>query len=136
MIRRPPRSTRTDTLFPYTTLFRSPRRRGARRGRRRRRRDDRDPRPHPHRRGLAHRPLDLAYVQDLDDGDAGLVRCVEVDIRGDGPVVVAGGVGQRLADLPAATAVVDVDVRGPARRAVDSDRVVLREVTLPRGTTP
>src|SRR3546814_7134403 len=29
MIRRPPRSTRTDTLFPYTTLFRS-RGRGAR----------------------------------------------------------------------------------------------------------
>src|SRR3546814_7827926 len=25
MIRRPPRSTRTDTLFPYTTLFRSSR---------------------------------------------------------------------------------------------------------------
>src|SRR3546814_8167680 len=25
MIPRPPRSTRTDTLFPYTTLFRSPR---------------------------------------------------------------------------------------------------------------
>src|SRR3546814_2952118 len=43
MIRRPPRSTRTDTLFPYTTLFRSarhdaapraPRRPGARRHRR------------------------------------------------------------------------------------------------------
>src|SRR3546814_2922109 len=30
MIRRPPRSTRTDTLFPYTTLFRSS---GARRER-------------------------------------------------------------------------------------------------------
>src|SRR3546814_8396136 len=28
MIRRPPRSTRTDTLFPYTTLFRSAGRRG------------------------------------------------------------------------------------------------------------
>src|SRR3546814_3755649 len=28
MIRRPPRSTRTDTLFPYTTLFRSPTRFG------------------------------------------------------------------------------------------------------------
>src|SRR3546814_8966055 len=27
MIRRPPRATRTDTLFPYTTLFRSPGRR-------------------------------------------------------------------------------------------------------------
>src|SRR3546814_2726056 len=26
MIQRPPRATRTDTLFPYTTLFRSPRR--------------------------------------------------------------------------------------------------------------
>src|SRR3546814_3873235 len=37
MIRRPPRSTRTDTLFPYTTLFRSwhrlPDRPGAERGR-------------------------------------------------------------------------------------------------------
>src|SRR3546814_7362376 len=32
MIRRPPRSTRTDTLFPYTTLFRSP---AVRRSRRR-----------------------------------------------------------------------------------------------------
>src|SRR3546814_20425155 len=34
MIRRPPRYTRTDTLFPYTTLFRSDRRRSpsARRG--------------------------------------------------------------------------------------------------------
>src|SRR3546814_7975418 len=30
MIRRPPRSTRTDTLFPYTTLFRSPARGRAR----------------------------------------------------------------------------------------------------------
>src|SRR3546814_5772584 len=29
MIRRPPRSTRTDTLFPYTTLFRSVGLRGA-----------------------------------------------------------------------------------------------------------
>src|SRR3546814_8475597 len=31
MIRRPPRSTRTDTLFPYTTLFRSRRQRPYRR---------------------------------------------------------------------------------------------------------
>src|SRR3546814_1287617 len=31
MIRRPPRSTRTDTLFPYTTLFRSSRSRCTRR---------------------------------------------------------------------------------------------------------
>src|SRR3546814_4971218 len=33
MIRRPPRSTRTDTLFPYTTLFRSGRRAAATVGR-------------------------------------------------------------------------------------------------------
>src|SRR3546814_15782991 len=33
MIRRPPRSTRTDTLLPYTTLFRSPRRLAGRRQR-------------------------------------------------------------------------------------------------------
>src|SRR3546814_11167098 len=32
MIRRPPRSTRTDTLFPYTTLFRSRTDREAARG--------------------------------------------------------------------------------------------------------
>src|SRR3546814_3077794 len=38
MIRRPPRSTRTDTLFPYTTLFRSPRGRGPGRHRADRRR--------------------------------------------------------------------------------------------------
>src|SRR3546814_7347381 len=34
MIRRPPRSTRTDTLFPYTTLFRSPARQNRRSGKR------------------------------------------------------------------------------------------------------
>src|SRR3546814_11094568 len=34
MILRPPRSTRTDTLFPYTTLFRSGRGRRLRAGRR------------------------------------------------------------------------------------------------------
>src|SRR3546814_12202755 len=34
MIRRPPRSTRTDTLFPYTTLFRSSRLRCPRAARR------------------------------------------------------------------------------------------------------
>src|SRR3546814_1043918 len=32
MIRRPPRSTRTDTLFPYTTLFRSGGHQGAQSG--------------------------------------------------------------------------------------------------------
>src|SRR3546814_3386356 len=44
MIRPPPRSTRTDTLFPHTTLFRSPV--GDRRG---------VPARHPHRRDGEHR---------------------------------------------------------------------------------
>src|SRR3546814_3103352 len=59
MIRRPPRSTRTDTLFPYTTLFRSRRspglavpRRGAPRDTgARQRRDRATPRPGPPRGG-------------------------------------------------------------------------------------
>src|SRR3546814_1141576 len=42
MIRRPPRSTRTDTLFPYTTLFRSD--------------GQAQPHLHPHRRQWHDRP--------------------------------------------------------------------------------
>src|SRR3546814_11360046 len=62
MIRRPPRSTRTDTLFPYTTLFRSHRRRALfrpARARDRRRGLVRHRRPRAHRPGGqsdAHRP--------------------------------------------------------------------------------
>src|SRR3546814_3551324 len=51
MIRRPPRSTRTDTLFPYTTLFRSHRDR-RREGRRHL---CRHPRP------ARHRPVDVLH---------------------------------------------------------------------------
>src|SRR3546814_13492072 len=55
MIRRPPRSTRTDTLFPYTTLFRSL------------------PRMHPYapREGVACRlshPADLKLEADVPAG--------------------------------------------------------------------
>src|SRR3546814_5556264 len=65
MIRRPPRATRTDTLFPYTTLFRSYRhlygigRRARGRARRRRaalrRRPIQGPPPLPQRRRAAAR---------------------------------------------------------------------------------
>src|SRR3546814_5412057 len=54
MIRRPPRSTRTDTLFPYTTLFRS-----------RFERDEPDIRDFIELRGKATQPRFLA--DDLDD---------------------------------------------------------------------
>src|SRR3546814_8616345 len=54
MIRRPPRSTRTDTLFPYTTLFRSEPRLEI---------GEADPEPGPlctqHRARVADRPRDL-----------------------------------------------------------------------------
>src|SRR3546814_9218221 len=62
MIRRPPRSTRTDTLFPYTTLFRSAvrilrdRRRQERRLSRRVRPRDRRVRQRDHQVGLERVP--------------------------------------------------------------------------------
>src|SRR3546814_17621941 len=61
MIRRPPRSTRTATLFPYTTLFRSAR---PDRGAARRDPDDRpDHRRHPRRAARLYR---LAYDGAMD----------------------------------------------------------------------
>src|SRR3546814_4919846 len=51
MLRRPPRSTRTDTLFPYTTLFRSRARHPPRQPRRRRLRA-REPAAPWHRREI------------------------------------------------------------------------------------
>src|SRR3546814_14737453 len=92
MIRRPPRSTRTDTLFPYTTLFRSPRRpeRGAERVVFLRRHVDADHAIDPgiargggepvrpaaqHRIGIAHqdeRDMRMARAEITSDGeDAG-----------------------------------------------------------------
>src|SRR3546814_8705214 len=50
MIQRPPRSTRTDTLFPYTTLFRSTDRRTAERSCRPRRHPRHPPGGSAHRR--------------------------------------------------------------------------------------
>src|SRR3546814_3022832 len=60
MIRRPPRSTRTDTLFPYTTLFRSvdlARCRGRPHARRQRGRED-----------LSHLDADLRRAIGARDG--------------------------------------------------------------------
>src|SRR3546814_10072801 len=72
MILRPPRSTRTDTLFPYPTLFRSGLARGADRERddrdqRRRDRDDRppvDPRRAAHRRAIEAGGGDVARSEE------------------------------------------------------------------------
>src|SRR3546814_19993929 len=78
MLRRPPRSTRTDTLFPYTTLFRS------------------RPRPAPRRRSSASTSSPPA---PLDDGGLQRREAVEAD-RGVGGGVGAGALDQQLvADL-------------------------------------
>src|SRR3546814_13655495 len=78
MIRRPPRSTRTDTLFPYTTLFRS----------------DRAPVQEPGlRHGAVPRP---ARARDLGHADhrylfagAGTGRVLlRASVRADGPGAV------------------------------------------------
>src|SRR3546814_8617917 len=59
MIRRPPRSTRTDPLFPYTTLFRSRLRAAL---------------PPPHRRPLRPEPQPPAALLPVPGGDEALAR--------------------------------------------------------------
>src|SRR3546814_1509123 len=64
MIRRPPRSTRTDTLFPYTTLFRSQRDRGQALG----------DRPRQHVEDGGDHRVDLGLVHTLRPGRDGNQR--------------------------------------------------------------
>src|SRR3546814_2648151 len=79
MIRRPPRSTRTDTLLPYTTLFRSqPAGRGQGRGAFRHRQIERGngdtngrPRPRPRRPPRGNRPHALRCRSDGGSARAG-----------------------------------------------------------------
>src|SRR3546814_20672553 len=71
MIRRPPRSTRTDTLFPYTTLFRSTRGRlavGRRHGRMGALQAGPEAGSYPDRRGAGHQPRALDHCVEHDGG--------------------------------------------------------------------
>src|SRR3546814_16854496 len=107
MIRRPPRSTRTDTLFPYTTLFRSlsfcwrdiadgfeqtviveP--------------------GHPFQRGQFHRGLGFPRCPSMDQ--LGLVEAV--DGLGEGIVIAVAAAADRRLDtgLSQALAITDRDV--------------------------
>src|SRR3546814_9043676 len=62
MIRRPPRSTRTDTLFPYTTLFRS--------------------RPHSRPPGSNHRQhAEMTFLPVLPTETGGVLDCAAIDKR-------------------------------------------------------
>src|SRR3546814_18723355 len=92
MIRRPPRTTRTDTLFPYTTLFRSARvsEQGERSGRIARSH-------HVHAHGHQHQPLLGALAEPFDDAltprepAAGLSEGVAIDVHEPQPERRAGG---------------------------------------------
>src|SRR3546814_15831692 len=76
MIRRPPRSTRTDTLFPYTTLFRSDRRALLRQGQ-----NGRDPRRfRPAEPGRVMAEIALGARICTKGADAGL-GYVEIDLH-------------------------------------------------------
>src|SRR3546814_17209456 len=90
MIRRPPRSTRTDTLFPYTTLFRSPRPHCSCRAL--------DEARHTLGRQLGTLPQPVAHLVqplpatlDIDPQPARLMdRLVHLPARGDGVRLLAG----------------------------------------------
>src|SRR3546814_12295503 len=83
MILRPPRATRTDTLFPYTPLFRSPRRRLRRRRRPRR--------PRPRRRPPSGRPPRRPDPRTRRRLDAELVRRGLVASRQQAQAEIAAG---------------------------------------------
>src|SRR3546814_7814833 len=91
MLRRPPRSTRTDTLFPYTTLFRSVR--AQPRGDRRLHRRDRS------REGGA-RMTEAAAAVVREPGGAFTLETIEVEAPRAGEVrVEIAGVGLCHTDL-------------------------------------
>src|SRR3546814_12406788 len=87
MIRRPPRSTRTDTLFPYTTLFRS--------GRTEARDDAFELRFRRHRRRSALGMLAVPYA-----GDDVPIACRAPDHDPQGRSRAGNGRGQRTGAEP------------------------------------
>src|SRR3546814_9971215 len=94
MIRRPPRSTRTDTLFPYTTLFRSFRPDdeqivGGQRIAQRAQRVAVHPRDRP--AAIGHRERGGAVPRLHDAGEIGIHRLVRVG----NVVVMAPGLGHQ-----------------------------------------
>src|SRR3546814_11797450 len=111
MIRRPPRSTRTDTLFPYTTLFRSrlsgtiSRRRGA---------EDAGGREYI----VAFDQIGAgrhAHLCESGDGYRLAVAAADIDVAqpfGEGTIV---GIGLHLHPIDAAIAVEVIDVKGAER---------------------
>src|SRR3546814_11955588 len=121
MIRRPPRSTRTDTLFPYTTLFRS----------------DRSVRWTICRFGSAATPLLSPHLEEVVEirieQDAASYAARSVVVVPDHHPFVAGGLPEELHSVPvdgiprqnqaAATVESGSGETGSPDRAVDRKRV-------------
>src|SRR3546814_1974076 len=111
MLRRPPRFTRTDTLFPYTTLFRSDLH-GVQRGALAQVVGD-----HPDRQAMFHRRI-AADAADVDGVLAGTLGRSHVAIAG--PVVdhdAARLRRERLARLFLADRPLELDVAGVDRKS-------------------
>src|SRR3546814_11514440 len=105
MIRRPPRSTRTDTLFPYTTLFRSASRQPRQR---------RDELRLAGRAGLAENAFEQeAHGVEADGAEGGIVLERLPRREGDREARFGGGQAEPLRDA------VDPAHRGLARRAAE-----------------
>src|SRR3546814_9395129 len=128
MIRRPPRSTRTDTLFPYTTLFRS------------------KPAPAPRRSlksleaGLALYPHFQRHISLSGPVAAAQVQAIseatgfqERQIRTLGPRFRVHPVAETLAPKPLGPAVGSPRVLPQGRAALDTliDRIARQVVTHP-----
>src|SRR3546814_5308886 len=107
MIRRPPRSTRTDTLFPYTTLFRSE--------------PDLLAQLHPGERDLAGQ---LTLLRDLAEalGCVGARDRHELDVVGGGEQLLHRG-----ADLGILDSLVRLEHDGAGRAGAEPVEVLLED---------
>src|SRR3546814_7762235 len=135
MIRRPPRSTRTDTLFPYTTLFRS--------HRHRLRRDSNAGLLYPHGVGVGHQifgqgdearePLDLILADDanvmvelIPDFGGRILDCIEEQDR----QAADASLDQTVLDLRGADRIAMLDRFRRLARIVDNlHRLIDRKST-------
>src|SRR3546814_11423983 len=141
MSRRPPRSTRPDTLFPYTTLFRSPIR--TRPGKTRHKRDPGDESHEPDRPPRIRHALPLGAPAQ---GPAGPVarhhRRPHADRAGRAvalPLARAAVAGRRLAATPAAVPPAqgrEPAGRAPARRPRGAGSAIERAHHPPPGAPP
>src|SRR3546814_17740864 len=118
MIRRPPRSTRTDTLFPYTTLFRSPARRAF---------------DSPGARDLRDR-----LGRDVDREDVGIVGEVDIGlvVRNEQQLAAVGRPIDRMLVISAVGKLRHRTARDIGAEPMERLVVVAPNGNTPRGTIP